>query len=78
MKEQADLIIGVVGHTDATASLEYNMDLCRRRAEAVVHYLTSKHSIRLLAANAVVSDLIVVTRNRKDMKQNGVPFLIPK
>ncbi|MFO8067147.1 MAG: OmpA family protein [Bacteroidales bacterium] len=45
LKQQPELDIGVVGHTDATGSEEYNMDLSKRRAEAVVEFLTSELGI---------------------------------
>jgi len=45
LEQNSALKLGVVGHTDATGSEEHNMDLSKRRAEAVVEYLTSEHSI---------------------------------
>lgn len=44
MKQQPELN-GVVGHTDATGSEQHNMDLSKRRAEAVVEFLTSEQNI---------------------------------
>jgi len=35
----------VVGHTDNTGTFDHNMDLSKRRAEAVVEHLVSTHSI---------------------------------
>ena len=35
----------VVGHTDNTGTYEYNLDLSRRRAAAVVHALTQRHGV---------------------------------
>lgn len=52
-----DLKLHVVGHTDSQGSLDHNMDLSQRRAQAVVAGLTGKHGIdggRLLA-NGVAS-----------------------
>lgn len=43
--DQPDLALAVVGHTDSRGSLEQNMTLSRRRAEAVVKYLTSEHDV---------------------------------
>lgn len=35
-------LIDVMGHTDSTGSDQYNLDLSRRRAEAVANYLVSR------------------------------------
>ena len=35
-------LIDVMGHTDSTGSEQYNVDLSRRRAEAVANYLVSR------------------------------------
>lgn len=45
LEEEPDLSLCVVGHTDAVGSMEYNMDLSRERAAAVVDFLTSEHGI---------------------------------
>lgn len=45
LEQNPDLFLGVVGHTDNTGSLEYNMNLSRKRAEAVVDFLISEHGI---------------------------------
>ena len=37
-----DISVEIQGHTDSTASAEYNMDLSQRRAETVMNYLESK------------------------------------
>jgi OmpA-OmpF porin, OOP family len=37
--------IAVEGYTDATGSKEYNEALSKRRADAVVHYMVSKHNV---------------------------------
>jgi OmpA-OmpF porin, OOP family len=39
------LKVSVVGHTDNQGKADYNLDLSRRRAAAVVHELTSKYSV---------------------------------
>lgn len=38
----AGLPFAVEGHTDATGSLDYNLDLSRRRAESVVRHLSAR------------------------------------
>ncbi|MCF8235348.1 MAG: OmpA family protein [Bacteroidales bacterium] len=45
LKDNVDLSLLVVGHTDATGGLEHNMELSRERAEAVVDYLTTNHGV---------------------------------
>ncbi|HEV2494170.1 MAG TPA: OmpA family protein [Terriglobia bacterium] len=40
-------VIEVQGYTDKTGSKEYNLELSRRRADAVVRYLTEVHKIPL-------------------------------
>jgi outer membrane protein OmpA-like peptidoglycan-associated protein len=45
LKEKAEMKIYVVGHTDSVGKLEYNMDLSRRRAKAVVEMLSSRYGI---------------------------------
>ena len=45
LQQDAQLRLFVIGHTDITGDLAMNMDLSRRRANAVVQVLTTKHSI---------------------------------
>ena len=45
LKSNLKLKLHVVGHTDSVGELATNMDLSRRRAEAVVQVLTTKHKI---------------------------------
>jgi len=55
MEELPDIKVAVVGHTDTVGGYEANMDLSKRRADAVVAELVSKHGIaktRLFAAGA--------------------------
>lgn len=40
LRQEPALSLAVEGHTDAVGGAEYNIELSRRRAEAVVHYLT--------------------------------------
>jgi outer membrane protein OmpA-like peptidoglycan-associated protein len=46
LKSNPSLNIYVAGHTDNQGTLEYNMDLSKRRAIAVVQNLISAHSIK--------------------------------
>ncbi len=55
MADLPDLKIAVVGHTDDVGGYESNLDLSKRRADAVVAELVSTHGIdgsRLFAAGA--------------------------
>ncbi len=45
LKQDPKLALYVVGHTDNVGGEDYNLDLSRRRAAAVVTALTSKHGI---------------------------------
>jgi outer membrane protein OmpA-like peptidoglycan-associated protein len=45
MKANPKLAILVVGHTDKQGAYEYNIDLSRRRADAVVKALAASHSV---------------------------------
>jgi OOP family OmpA-OmpF porin len=45
LKEDSQLKLYLVGHTDNVGTLTYNMDLSARRAEAVVRSLTTQHGI---------------------------------
>ena len=45
MNSQSDFAFYIVGHTDMTGDLDYNMNLSFKRAEAVVRALIDKHGI---------------------------------
>ncbi|MDX1661683.1 MAG: OmpA family protein [Gemmatimonadota bacterium] len=67
MRDHPDLEVHVVGHTDATGSIEANMELSRGRAQAVVDALVSEHGIdrgRLVARG--VGPLAPVATNRSE------------
>ena len=62
-----DMSLHIVGHTDNEGTREYNMDLSRRRAEAVMETLVTGHGVaaaRLLADG--VGYLAPVASNRTD------------
>jgi outer membrane protein OmpA-like peptidoglycan-associated protein len=45
LQQNPDLKLRVVGHTDATGSMEHNMELSKQRARAVVDFLSTEHGI---------------------------------
>lgn len=68
--ELSTVTYSVEGHTDATGSLEYNMYLSKRRAEAVKRYLSDNYDIearRLTAEGKGPNDLL-----DKDNPRSGV------
>ena len=67
LQQRADLKLLVVGHTDSVGTLASNMDLSKRRADAVVQALTTKYGIaaaRLSAQGA--GALAPVASNRSE------------
>ncbi|MRI62427.1 OmpA family protein [Ornithobacterium rhinotracheale] len=53
LKYYKDDVYNVVGHTDTRASEAYNMNLSRRRAQAVKDYLVQKHGVPSEQLNVV-------------------------
>lgn len=51
LAENPDVDVYIVGHTDSVGGYEFNLDLSRRRAQAVVDALVSQHGV---SANRVV------------------------
>jgi OmpA-OmpF porin, OOP family len=45
LKQEADLSLYIVGHTDSKGNIDYNMNLSRRRAEAIVEALVENYGI---------------------------------
>jgi outer membrane protein OmpA-like peptidoglycan-associated protein len=45
LRDNQDLNVYIVGHTDNVGTLDYNMDLSLRRAEAVVEALVKDHGV---------------------------------
>jgi outer membrane protein OmpA-like peptidoglycan-associated protein len=57
----------VVGHTDSSGTIDYNMDLSRRRAQAVVEVLVAGHGVaRSRLDPHGVGPLVPATSNRTD------------
>ena len=75
MHQEAALSLAVEGHTDAVGTVEYNIDLSRRRATAVVHYLVD-HGVdasRLMAVGKGKSEPLVT--DPMDGRNRRVQFL---
>jgi OOP family OmpA-OmpF porin len=67
LKQDPALTLHVVGHTDNVGGHDYNMDLSRRRAAAVVAALTSQHGVDVKKLKpAGVGPLAPVTPNDTD------------
>ena len=75
LRQEPALSLAVEGHTDAVGSADYNIELSRRRAEAVVHYLTG-HGVdgrRLMAVGKGKSEPLVA--DPMDGRNRRVQFL---
>ena len=75
LRQEPALSLAVEGHTDAVGSAEYNIELSRRRAEAVVHYLTG-HGVdgrRLMAVGKGKTEPLVA--DPMDGRNRRVQFL---
>lgn len=67
LKDNPDLQIYVVGHTDSVGGYDTNLDLSRRRAQAVVDALVSRHGISSgTATPAGVGPLAPLASNATD------------
>ena len=68
-----NFVVEVQGFTDKTGSMEYNLELSRRRANAVVRYLTVNHNIPLRRVHVLgVGSEVPVADNktREGRKEN--------
>lgn len=80
----ARAVFEVRGFTDATGAAEYNIELSRRRAEAVVRYLNGQHGIPIRAINRIGLGKIEGTENnntreaRKNNRRVDVSLYLPK
>lgn len=73
MKSNPELKILVVGHTDNQGSMEYNLDLSMRRAQAIVAELTSTYGIaaeRLTPAGAGFLSPVASNRTEAGRAEN--------
>jgi outer membrane protein OmpA-like peptidoglycan-associated protein len=75
LRQEPALSLAVEGHTDAVGSAEYNIELSRRRAEAVVRYLADHgvESGRLMAVGKGKTEPLVA--DPMDGRNRRVQFL---
>jgi outer membrane protein OmpA-like peptidoglycan-associated protein len=67
LRAQPQLAVVIVGHTDSQGAYDHNMDLSRRRAEAVAQALVSSYQIaRTRLRTAGVGFLAPVGSNATD------------
>jgi OmpA-OmpF porin, OOP family len=79
MTQYPGMAIEVLGHTDNQGGVEYNQALSERRAQAVVHYLTSRgvHEARIRATGRGEHNPIAVNTTQEGRKRNRrVEFFI--
>jgi outer membrane protein OmpA-like peptidoglycan-associated protein len=73
LKVDPSLRLNVVGHTDGKGSVEYNIDLSRRRAQAVVAELVQRHGIdtaRLSARGAGAGEPLAPNDSEENRARN--------
>ena len=73
LQAQPELRLLVVGHTDNVGELEYNEDLSRRRAQAVVDTLTTDHGVaqgRLAATGVGMYAPVATNRTQEGRSLN--------
>src|SRR5690554_639975 len=73
LKQHSNLSLYVVGHTDDTGTLEYNMQLSQQRAKAVADYLMKAGGVqaeRLLTKGLGPLSPVVVGRTEEARSQN--------
>jgi outer membrane protein OmpA-like peptidoglycan-associated protein len=81
LKADPSLRLTVVGHTDAKGTPEYNLDLSRRRANAVVAALLQQHDIdatRLAMRGAGASEPLVPNDSEENRARNRRVELIKR
>jgi outer membrane protein OmpA-like peptidoglycan-associated protein len=81
MKTEANLKLHVVGHTDNVGGLASNMDLSKRRAQAVVDALVKKSSIapaRLIANGVAYLAPVASNTNEDGRALNRRVELVPQ
>ncbi len=67
LRKNEEINLYVIGHTDNTGTLDFNMELSQRRAEAVVDALVSEYNIDKMRLQPVgIGPLSPISTNRTD------------
>jgi OmpA-OmpF porin, OOP family len=81
LKQEPTLNLHVVGHTDNVGGYEYNLNLSKRRADAVVNALTKQYGIsagRLTANGLAYLAPVAVNTNEEGRAKNRRVELVPR
>lgn len=81
LKQEPNLKLHVVGHTDNVGGYEYNLDLSKRRAQSVVDALTRQHGIaadRLTANGVAYLAPVAVNTSDAGRAKNRRVELVPR
>jgi OOP family OmpA-OmpF porin len=81
LKANSSLEVYIIGHTDMTGELEYNMELSGKRAEAVVYALVEKYDIaadRLMARGVGPLSPVSTNKTEEGRKLNRRVELVEK
>jgi outer membrane protein OmpA-like peptidoglycan-associated protein len=81
LKKESDLKLHVVGHTDNVGGYEFNLNLSKRRADAVVAALVKEYGIaanRLTANGVAYLSPIAVNTNEEGRAKNRRVELVPR
>jgi outer membrane protein OmpA-like peptidoglycan-associated protein len=73
VKGHKNFVMELQGHTDNTGSKALNLELSRKRADAVVRYLTTRHSValhRIYVAGYGDANSVADNKTRDGRKQN--------
>ena len=70
LMDNPDINVGIVGHTDAIGSDEYNQRLSERRAQAVKQYLVSKGIAASRLGTEGRGEQEPIAQNTKDGRDN--------
>jgi outer membrane protein OmpA-like peptidoglycan-associated protein len=81
LKKETDLKLHVVGHTDSVGGYEFNLNLSKRRADAVVAALTKEHGVaspRLTPNGVAYLAPVAVNTTEEGRAKNRRVELVPR